>query len=67
MSMKKFSHEKLGACVFPLDGRHHSRSRRTVYDVHYVHPLADLHMKKDEPLQVVDLFAGPGGLGEGFS
>ena len=80
--MKRAPQDKLGSCVLSPNPRHHARTGSGVYYIRHGQLLeeAPQHLVSFDtefflsyitlvvrPVAVVDLFSGPGGLGEGFS
>jgi DNA (cytosine-5)-methyltransferase 1 len=66
LGVQEFSNNHLRLGILAPDSAHHARSGSWVNDVHFF-PLQRGFMSRSNPIQIVDLFAGPGGLGEGFS
>ena len=75
LSVKVAAQHQLGLRVLSSDTAHHSGTRRPVKNIWHF-SLASIFLlfqysqviqKMSKPIQIVDLFAGPGGLGEGFN
>lgn len=74
LRVQETAHKHLGPGILAPNTRHHARARGLVYDVNQLEIPFDKVQKRTatknvaaDPIPVVDLFAGPGGLGEGFS
>ncbi len=78
--VKRTPQDDLGPCILASDASHHARTGGLVHYIRHDHSGKDtLRQRFDavppmiytifvaEPVPIVDLFSGPGGLGEGFS